>query len=139
MESLKTTTNSALIESIKAGFSLLENEDTDTERKIRVSYEIVTPDDAEFGEASDRGWVDDEGVSMEPDEYDIEDGLTAAKLAIKYLLRNGAFEPSNSHGATSTFSDYGGQDNNYETRSYHLVNFTPGELLEITDAVRQRR
>lgn len=41
-------------------------------RLIRTTYEVVTPESAAEGEATERGWVDEAGYVIEPDADDVE-------------------------------------------------------------------
>jgi hypothetical protein len=95
---------------------------------IRTTFEICTPEDAEFGECSERGWIDEEGESMDldPDFDDMGDD-TVHKKTVTFLRDKGACHPNNSDVADS-WSDNGGQDSNWETRSYFLVGYSDKEL-----------
>lgn len=104
--------------------------------RITITYETITPESAEQGDAEDRGWIDEEGESMLADEFDLEEGLTVVDKAVAFLKKNYATEPSSSHfddGVWYTAYDY---DHDYETgatenRSYHLNGFTTEEAEEI--------
>ncbi len=58
-------------------------------RKIRQSFEIVTPESAAEGDASERGWIDEEGTPIVPDDDDIEEygdeSAAAVALAVKHI------------------------------------------------------
>jgi hypothetical protein len=96
-----------------------------------VSYSRTTPESAEHGDFSETGWVNEEGGSCTPDDYDREDGLTCVDLAVK-MLKDGAAYPSSTHFHTGIWysADCGtldyrtGED---EERSYHLKGFSPEE------------
>ena len=98
------------------------------EPKIRIAYEIITQESAEHGEADERGWEDEDGVSMQPDKFDLEDGLTAVDLAVKFLTDKLAFELSSSTFYSGVwYTDYGSQnfrDGSYTNRAFHLYGFT---------------
>ena len=110
--------------------SLVYEEPKDNKR-IAISYEIITPESAEHGDAEERGWIDEEGVDITPDKFDIEDGLSAASKAVNFLRDEGVVEASSSQFHPGVW--YIGQDiPNYKTgateiRSYHLKGFTPEE------------
>ena len=104
--------------------------------KICISYEIVTPDDAETGEASDRGWIDEDGVNIELDGFDIEEGKNIVDETVRYLQREGAILPSDYPGAARWFSTEGCQDSNWITKSYHFVNYSHEELEAIASKMR---
>jgi hypothetical protein len=97
--------------------------------KIRVSYEIITPESAEHGDADERGWEDEDGASTEPDEYDQQDGLTAVDIAVRFLRECGPLEPSSSQFHSGIwYTNHGESDNGTVTnKSYFLTNFTHEE------------
>jgi hypothetical protein len=108
------------------------------DRRILVTYEIITSESADEGDAAERGWVDDEGSSMEPDEYD-EEGITAVDKAIKFLCHDGATEASSYPFSVGTWYTTEG-DPDYRTgeteyHGYHLKDFTPEEEHAIYDGV----
>lgn len=37
-------------------------------RLIRISYEVITPESADIGEIDDSGWIDEDGVVIDPEE-----------------------------------------------------------------------
>ena len=87
-----------LMESIKTAFNTIyESEMQQQEPKIRISYETWDEDSVDAGETDDKGWENEEGVSMQPDQYDLEEGLTPVDLAVKFLTDNGPMEASSSH------------------------------------------
>lgn len=112
-------------------------------RLIRISYEVITPESAEMGDASERGWIDEEGVVIEPDADDIENAgatlwavVNAAVDVIGYKRQpsNYPFVP----GFTWYTESDGDED--YATgavtyRSYHLSGFTSEEEQEIYNVV----
>ena len=65
-------------------------------RRIRTTYEIITEESVEAGGFADSGWEDAEGVVIELDEYDIEDGVTIAEKAAAYIESEGYVEHSSS-------------------------------------------
>ena len=111
--------------------SPMYEEEPEDKKRIAITYEIVTPESAEHGDAEERGWIDEEGVDMTPDKYDIDDGLTAVSKAVEFLRNEGVVEASSSQFHQGVW--YIGQEiPNYktgavETRSYHLRGFTPKE------------
>lgn len=107
---------------------------------IRTSYEIITYESAEDGDAEERGWIDEEGESMEPDQYDLEEGLTAVDIAVAFLQRNiGAEGMEASSSGPLSLNDWWTSykyNEDYatgaiENRSYHPVGFTVEEINEI--------
>jgi len=105
-------------------------------KKIKISYTQTTPESVEEGDFSETGWIDETGVSMEPDKYDLEEGLTAVDLAVDFLKREGAIhfssEPFFEGGWYSTeFQTVDYRDGTQEEQSFHLEGFTPEEEEEI--------
>src|SRR3990167_3172861 len=106
-----------------------------TTRLIRKTFSTVTPESAVDGEDADRGWIDEDGTPITPDEYDVEEhgseSAAAVALAVKLIRDEGGVEASDyprcSHGHTwYTTVD---PDRDYRTGaettySFHLVGFT---------------
>lgn len=111
--------------------------------RIRISCYSLTPgpEDGDEGE-EEHGWFNEEGVSMEPDEFDQEEGHTCADLAIKYLNSEGAIHPSSSHFHDGIWYSDGGNTNVYTgevtTKHYHLVDFDGEEQKKIFYEVAMR-
>ena len=81
---------------------------------IRTTFEIITPESSEGGDAEERGFIDEEGT-----EYNVEE-------AVKLIE---GCEPSSSafhHGIWYSLFDFNFDyhTGNTETRSYHLVEGT---------------
>lgn len=121
---------------IKKFNELFESVDTN-DKIITTTYQTVTPESAEDGDYADQGWEDEDGESMLPDEYDIEEGITAVDKAVEYL-KNKRYtnEPSSSdfhkgvsYSTTSPDIDYSKNEETYYT--CHLNGFTPDEEFEI--------
>lgn len=129
-----------LIEAVRNGFRMLYESDMQQEPKICITYEIITPESAENGEAAERGWENKDGVSMQPDEFDLDDGVTAVDLAVKFLTKEFANEPSSSHFHNGVwYTAYGSQnyrDGSYTNRGYHLVGFTPEQEEQIFNKMK---
>lgn len=113
-------------------------------RLIRISYEVITPESAELGEVAERGWIDEDGVNVDPDvDPRIEDAsywrwavLNAAVGVIGYYRQPSCypFAPG-----FTWYSETTG-DENYATgavtyRSWHLSGFTPEEEQDIYNEV----
>lgn len=111
---------------------------------IKITYSRTTPESVEFGNFSDTGWVDEEGVEIELDEYDIEGGTTLAQKAANLLKREGALYPSSSpsfHKGVwystewSTVSFRTGEE---EEKSFHLWGFTEDQEQQVFNLVMAR-
>lgn len=101
-----------------------------TDRRILITYEIITPESAEIGDAEESGWENEEGVDVSPDEWDIDDGITVVDKAVKFLREAGANQASSSHFHVGTwYTAYGemDMDGNTTNYSYHLEGFLPEE------------
>ena len=123
-------------------YRMLELAGVPREKRIAIAYEIVTPESAEQGDVAERGWIDEVGVDMTPDRYDIEDGETAVSKAVEFLKNEGATEPSSSmfHDGVWYTAYYGQnpRDGSEESRSFHLRGFTPEEEEAIYKEMTKR-
>jgi hypothetical protein len=92
---------------------------------IAVTYEIVTPESAEEGDAAERGWEDEQGA-----EYTLSEAIEKLR----------GLEPSSTAFHPGVwYSDCDG-DTDYRTGevkylSYHLVDFSVEDQRAIFDAV----
>jgi hypothetical protein len=110
---------------------------------IRITYDIVTPESAAEGDYEESGWINKDGVSMKPDKYDTQDGITAVDKAIKFLDEEGANDASSSHFYPGIwYTSFGYRVNHStgaeENRSYHLEGFTEAEGRAIFKAISRR-
>lgn len=100
------------------------------DKRIRITFEVVTPESAEHGDAADRGWIDECGVP-----FDDDDDETAAEAAARFLLDRGATNASSSRYHPGVwYSDNGDHDysdGSETTLSYHLVGFSDDEQSSI--------
>lgn len=136
LESLKGTGHDSLIESVKNGFKVCFENETRTDHYITTTYETWDEESAEIGETDDRGWLDEEGQSMEPDKYDIEEGLNVIDITVKFLSDKGAMHPNNSSGGSRWWSTEEEMDMHTGDRtitSYHLNNYTAEEMEEVQE------
>jgi len=109
--------------------------------RICTSFSQTTPESSAQGDASDHGWIDEEGVEMTPDDIDAEDGLTTVDLAVKFLSNEGAIHASSSHFHPGVWysTDYhtidyrNGTD---EERCFHLTDFAEAEEQAIWDKLQ---
>ena len=102
---------------------------TKTAGLIRTTYEIVTPESAEEGDADERGWIDEDG-----EEYSV-------KEAAEFLIGT---EPSSSFFHSGIWYTHYGYDTDFETggeesRSYHLTKFSPEDEKLIYESVQKGR
>jgi len=114
------------------------------DRRIRVSFSRTTPESAAEGDTSDHGWIDEEGVDMTPDLYDLDDGMTAVDKAVAFLHREGATQASASFFHEGIWYSSGYHPIDYRTgedeeRCFHLSGFTPEEEAEIYKRTIGRR
>lgn len=113
-----------------------------TERRIQITYDVITPESCEQGDYAESGFENEEGVLIAPDELDIEEHETelaaVAYLAAKEIRDRGGVEPSSSwfhpgiwYSTVDPDQDYGtGEDTCY---SFHLDGFTEEEEKAIHD------
>lgn len=112
-------------------------------RLIRISYEVITPESAELGEVAERGWIDEDGVVIEPDADDIADAgsefLAVVNAAVGVI---GHYRQPSCYPFSPGFTWYSETtgDENYATgavtyRSWHLSGFTPEEEQDIYNEV----
>jgi hypothetical protein len=112
----------------KAGWVKAAQQESSEGKRIRETYDIVSEESAQMGDFEDSGWINEDGVPID----DVNE-------AIEHLKFNGAFYPSASGFYPGCwYSTEPSQDmktGNYETRHYHLVNFTRDEQEEIYNAI----
>ena len=112
------------------------------QRTIATSYSTTTPESAEHGDFADRGWVDEDGDSVEVTADDIEEQhetgsrtpVTDAVVekAARWLHDSGATEASSTsyhpgvwYSSSSEVSDYSTGEERQE--DFFLRNFTTEE------------
>lgn len=111
--------------------------------RICITYSRTTPESVEQGDFSESGWENEEGVSMYPDEFDKEEGLTAVDLAVKFLRNEGAYDSSSSHfhpgvWYSTEWSTIDYRTGEQEERNFHLVGFTEEQEKEVWEKFHQR-
>jgi len=119
---------------------------TSSDKLIRTTYQTTTPESLENGDYEDQGWVDEEGESMRPDEYDVEEGITAVDNAVEFLKNNKyTTEPSSTEFMVGTsYSSSSPYEENYQTdeKTYytcHLDGFTEEEELRIYSKITNKK
>jgi len=109
-------------------------------RRIRKTYEITTEESAAEGDAAERGWEDEIGIEIAPDDCDVEEygdeSSAAVALAVKHI--GGGVEASDYPRCSPGHTWYTTIDDNIDystgertTYSYFLDGFSAGEELEI--------
>lgn len=109
--------------------------------RITITFSRTTPESSAEGDVSDSGWINQEGVSMLPDN---EDEASVVDMAVEFLVREGAVHASSSHFhpgvwySTEYYTiDYAtGED---EERNFHLEGFTEDEEQEIWNGMHPVR
>lgn len=96
--------------------------------RIRVSYELITPESAEEGDVAERGWDNEEGQPMEN-----------VREAVEWLTEHGPLEPSSStfHHAI-WYTHYGDRDyrtGNVRNLSFHVTGATQSQEQRIFDGL----
>lgn len=120
-------------------------------RRIRITYEIITPDSAKFGAPSETGWLNEEGIHIPyPTIEDLEEyGTmvnTVVQKAVDIIQQFGSVEPSCSVFMDHTDIWYSTIDpeRNFESGSekyyaFHLDAFYPHEKKEIYERITGRK
>jgi len=84
--------------------------------------------------------LEDNVIDVEPDEYDIEDGVTAVDLAFKRLDEYGACQPNDTHNAPRWFNSVDPDIDKYTGEvtevSVHLIGFTEQEAIELREKIK---
>lgn len=125
-------------------------ENTESDKYILMTYEIVTEESAEYGDVAERGWSDENHnhyetypediqgeeepphIEFELDEFDIEEGLTIVDKVVEFLKKEYVTEASNyPFSPGSWYTAYGEDNDDTVNYSYHLYGFTPEEEMEI--------
>ncbi len=113
-------------------------------RRIKISYETVTPESAAEGDIADNGWENEEGVCCDPDDCDIEEYESefSAVVALAVNAIGGGVEASDYPGChpgytwyTEIDGDIDYADGSEKRLSYHLDGFTADEELAIYEAL----
>src|SRR5690606_21898217 len=111
-------------------------------RRLKIAFERCTPEAIEEGGAAERGWIGEEGISMDPDEFDLEEGPAAVVWAAQCPHAAGA-EPSASHGwhqglwYTDRDAEQDPHTGEYTLQSYHPAGFTDEEQAQLVERVRE--
>ena len=112
------------------------------EKSIQTTYETITEESAKNGDFADCGWEDQEGISMMPDKYDIEEGINTIDLAVKYLKENGPMEASANFFHQGIwyihYSEMDVHSGEYKNLSYHLKGFSELEEKAIFEKMNKR-
>jgi hypothetical protein len=112
--------------------------------RITIAYETWTDEDTEAGETNDRGWIDEEGVDMFPDMYDLEEGLTPVDIAVEFLrnreyVNQASSYPSWSQGTWYESSDEDPYTGERTIKHYFLEAFTPDEERDVYNELKRLR
>jgi hypothetical protein len=108
--------------------------DIELDPRIKTTYDITTEESAKTGDYAESGWEDEVGVSMRPDKYDIEDGITTVDKAVEFLKDHWTTE-SNINGTSyyNPDSEVNYQTGEYTNYGYHLHGFTKAQIKQISD------
>ena len=109
---------------------------TITKKRIRVTYEIITPESAADGDVAESGWLDEEGRDFRlPLCPAGVEGDTPVAYAIDHLR----FEGATSDGGSEWLTAYGDMepDGSVTNTSFHFVEgeWTDTEIDEIHTAL----
>jgi len=103
--------------------------ETSSEPRITISYDIITPESAEDGDVSERGWENEDGIVME------DEGRGLATATANMLRREGATEASSSTFHSGVwYTEHGDRDpmtGEQRNRAFHLHGFTEDQERDI--------
>jgi hypothetical protein len=113
---------------------------SDCGRRIRISYDIVTPESAKIGDFAENGWEEEEGICIDPDQYDVEEcgSELAAVVALAANTIGNDVEASDYpaccpghtwYAEIDGTPDY--SDGSVKRLSYHLDGFSEEEEMAI--------
>ena len=111
-----------------------------SERRIRISYDVVTPESAEIGDFAETGWENEEGVCIDPDDCYVEEAgseLAAVVACAVDTIGNGVEAsdyPTCCPGHTwytDSDGDVDYDDGSEKRLSYYLDGFSEEEELAI--------
>jgi len=111
-----------------------------SERRIRISYDVVTEESARDGDFAENGWENEEGVCIAPDEWEV-DGA-GSELAVVVKLAAGiighcveASDYPRCHSGHTWYTEIDAEpdyeDGSEKRRSFHLDGFSEEEELAI--------
>jgi hypothetical protein len=110
------------------------------ERRIRITFQTVSEESAENGDFEETGWINEEGETVEPDDYDVDEhgseSAAVVALAVKIIGRGcEASDYPTCHPGHTWYTDCDGDtdysDGSVTTQSYHLDGFSEEEELAI--------
>jgi hypothetical protein len=107
-----------------------------------VEYTMRPPTEEEEYEGNyypDEEISDDEMMSVEPDEYDIEDGLTAADLAISRLRDLGTTEFNGRDSFDSADTHFDHYTGERSKRTAFLIGFSSAEIAAVAAGMSGRQ
>jgi len=109
-------------------------------RRITITFDVVDEESAAQGDFAETGWIDEEGVEITPDEYDLDDAdgdeiAAVVELAKKTILQNGCVEPSSSQFHTGVWYTQVDCPMGEERYSFHLNDFLPEEEEAVYNAI----
>lgn len=121
--------------------------------RVRVSFEIVTPESAEDGDVAETGWINEEGIAFDASDLDPEDPTCATygDVIARFITRDrGAVECSDSspevpegRGRAPWFMqsdpDVDYRTGEQERHSYHVEGLTSREWRALFVALGLRR
>ncbi|MGB4196910.1 MAG: hypothetical protein WBJ51_06400 [Methanoculleus sp.] len=116
-------------------------------RGFRVTYEIISHESAEQGDVEERGFLEEDGIDISLDEFDIEEGISIVDKAVEFLRDNtgsDGIEPSSTGkmGEEDWWTSYKHNEDfrtgTVENRSYHPYGFTVEEINQINNRLKER-
>ena len=115
-------------------------------RRIKKTFEVVTPESAEHGDFAETGWEDEEGAAIEPDDLEVEEHGSGSEAAVALAVDHigSCVEPSSSDWHPRVWYTDADGDIDYRTGaekrySYHLEGFSAVEEEAIFNALCRKR
>lgn len=113
-------------------------------RRIKISYDVVTPESSEIGDVADYGWENEEGICADPDELDVEEhgSVLAAVVDCAVKAIGNGVEASDypiCHPGYTWYTEVDAEmdysDGSEKRLSFHLDGFSEDEELAIYAAL----
>lgn len=110
-------------------------------RRIKITYDIVTEESAKEGDFAANGWIDEEGETIQPDAYDLEEheGELAAvvALSVNVITKRGSIEASSSHWHNGLWYSEIDSEMGEPRHAYHLDGFSEQEEQAIFNVLKR--
>jgi len=111
----------------------------DCNRRIRTTYQVITPESAKIGDYAKIGWENEDGDCIKIDGFDVswfgDEHAAVVAFAVDYLLTHGSGLVASTYPTccpgntwyTEADGDKNYSDGSEKTLAFHLVGFTADE------------